>query len=104
MVLDEKSAKKLYYLLYLDTSDRDTYRIILETEKGLLKDVLSLSNDLITHNGYLKIFGKNFIRGMGFDVDKPKGGAKIKISKKRIEQIEQYKQEIDLMRSNLQGN
>ena len=32
---------------------------------------------------------------MGFDVDKPKGGAKSKISKKRIEQIEQYVEEID---------
>ena len=32
---------------------------------------------------------------MGFDVDKPKGGAKVKISKKRTEQIEQYIEEID---------
>ena len=32
---------------------------------------------------------------MGFDVDKPKSGAKSKIPKKRIEQIEQYIDEID---------
>ena len=32
---------------------------------------------------------------MGFDVGKPKGGAKSKIPKKRIEQIEQYIGEID---------
>ena len=32
---------------------------------------------------------------MGFDVDKPKGGAESKIPKKRIEQIEQYVEEID---------
>ena len=32
---------------------------------------------------------------MGFDVDKPKGGAKSKIPKKRAEQIERYVDEID---------
>ena len=32
---------------------------------------------------------------MGFDMDKPKGGAKSKIPKKRIEQIERYVEGID---------
>ena len=32
---------------------------------------------------------------MGFDVDKPKSGTKSKIPKKRMEQIEQYVDEID---------
>ena len=32
---------------------------------------------------------------MGFDVDKPKGGAKSKIPKERVKQIEQYVEEID---------
>ena len=32
---------------------------------------------------------------MGFDVDKPKGGANSKIPKERIKQIEQYVEEID---------
>ena len=32
---------------------------------------------------------------MGFDVDKPKIGTKSKIPKKRMEQIEQYIDEID---------
>ena len=32
---------------------------------------------------------------MGFDVDKPKGGAKSKIPKKRIQQIKRYVEEID---------
>ena len=32
---------------------------------------------------------------MGFDVDKPKSGAKSKIPKKRKEQIERYVEEID---------
>ena len=32
---------------------------------------------------------------MGFDVDKPKSGTKSKFPRKRIEQIEQYVDEID---------
>ena len=32
---------------------------------------------------------------MGFDMDKPKGGAKSKILKERIKQTEQYIEEID---------
>ena len=32
---------------------------------------------------------------MGVDLDKPKSGTKSKISRKRIEQIEQYVEEID---------
>ena len=39
---------------------------------------------------YLKIFGKKFIKNMGFDVDKPKSGTKSKIAKKRMEQIKRY--------------
>ena len=35
------------------------------------------------------------MKDIGFDVDKPKGGTKSKIPKKRIEQIEQYVDEID---------
>ena len=44
---------------------------------------------------YLKIFGKKFIKNMGFDADKPKSGTKSKIPKKRMEQIKQYVDEID---------
>ena len=50
-------------------------RLLLRLKKGLLKDVLSAS---LTSNGYLRIFGKNFIKDMGFYVDKPKGGSKRK--------------------------
>ena len=32
---------------------------------------------------------------MGFDMDKPKSGTQSKIPRKRIEQIEQYVEEID---------
>ena len=35
------------------------------------------------------------MKDMGFDVDKPKSGTKGKIPRKRIEQIEQYIEEID---------
>ena len=35
------------------------------------------------------------MKDMGFDVDKPKSGTKSKISRKRIEQIERYVEEID---------
>ena len=45
--------------------------------------------------GHLRIFGKKFIKDIGFDVDKPKSGAKSKIPKKRAEQIEWYVDEID---------
>ena len=46
-------------------------------------------------NAYLRIFGKKFLKDMGFDVDKPKSGTKSKIPRKRKEQIEQYIEEID---------
>ena len=39
---------------------------------------------------HLKIFGKKFMKDIGFDVDKPKSDTKSKIPKKRMEQIEQY--------------
>ena len=35
------------------------------------------------------------MKDIGFEVDKPKGGAKSKIPRKRMEQIEQYVEEID---------
>ena len=46
-------------------------------------------------NACLKIFGKKFMKDILFDVGKPKSGTKSKIPKKRIEQIEQYVDEID---------
>ena len=64
MVSDEKAAKKLYDPLYLEKSDGDTYKITSDTEKGSLKDLLSTSNNWLTFNGYLKIFGKKFIKNM----------------------------------------
>ena len=95
MVLDENSAEKLYNRLRLIESDEGTYKIAFENEKGSLKDFLSPRGRWLTPNVYLKIFGKKFMKDMGFDVDKPKGGAKSKIPRERIEQIEQYVEEID---------
>ena len=76
-------------------SDEGTYKIVFENESGTYKDILSPGNRWLAPNAYLRIFGKKFIKDMGFDVNKPKSGAKSKIPKKRIEQIKQYIDEID---------
>ena len=78
MVLDEKSAEKLYNRLRLIESDEGTYKISFENESGTLKDVLSPGNRWLTPNVYLRIFRKKFIKDMGFDVDKPKSGTESK--------------------------
>ena len=95
MVLDEKSAAKLYNRLHLEKSDEDTYIIAFENESGTLKDILSPGNRWLASNAYLRIFGKKFMKDIGFDVDKPKSGTKSKIPRKRIERIEQYVDEMD---------
>ena len=41
MVLDEKSAEKLYSRLRLVESDEGTYKIAFENESGVYKDILS---------------------------------------------------------------
>ena len=93
MVLDEKSAEKLYNQLYLVESE-GTYKIVFENESGTNKDILSPGNRWLTPNVYLKIFGKNFMKDIAFNVDKPKSSTKSKIPKKRIKQIEKYVDEI----------
>ena len=95
MVLDRKSAEKLYSHIRLLESDEGTYKIAFENESGTYKDILSPTNRWLVPNAYLRIFGKKFIKDMGFDVNKPKSGTKSKIPKKRMEQIEQYADEID---------
>ena len=87
MGLNEKAAEKLYNGLRLEKSDRDTYKIAFENEKGALKYVLSPGNRWLAPYAYLRIFGKKFIKNMGFDVDKPKSGTKSKIPRKTIEQM-----------------
>ena len=98
MVPDEKSAEKLYSRLHLVESDKCTYKIAFENESGTYKDILSPINRWLVPNAYFRIFGKKFMKDIGFDVDKPKSGTKSKIPKKRMEQIEQY---IDEMYDNM---
>ena len=95
MVLDEKSAEKLYSHLRLAESNEGTYKVAFENESGTFKDIISPGNRWLAPNVYLKIFGKKFMKDIGFDVDKPKSGTKSKIPKKRMEQIKQYVDEID---------
>ena len=95
MVLDEKSAEKLYSRLRLVESDEGTYKITFYGERGMVKNILSPGNRWLTPNAYLSIFGKKFVKDIGFDVDKPKSGTKSKISKKKMKQIEMYVDEID---------
>ena len=90
MVLDGKSAEKLYSRLHLVESDEGTYKIAFENESGTYKDILLPTNKWLVPKAYLRIFGKKFIKDMGFDVNKPKSGTKSKIPKKRMEQIEQH--------------
>ena len=94
MVLDEKSAERLYNQLRLVKSNEGTYKIVFKNESGTYKDILSPGNRWLAPNAYLKIFGKKFIKNMGFDVYKSKSGTKSKIPKKRMEQIKQYIDEI----------
>ena len=95
MVLDGKSAEKLYNQLHLVESDEGTYKVAFENDSKTLKDILSPTNRWLAPNAYLKIFGKKFMKDIGFDADKPKSGTKSKIPKKRMEQIKQYVGEID---------
>ena len=95
MMLDQQSAEKLYNRLRLAVTDEGTYKIVFENESGTYKDILSPTNKWLAPNAYLRIFGKKFIKDMGFDSDKPKSGTKSKIPKKKMKQIEMYVDEID---------
>ena len=94
MVLDEKSAEKLYNRLYLMESE-GTYKVAFENDSKTHKDILSPGNRWLVPNAYLRIFGKKFMKDMGFDVDKPRTGTRSKIPKKKVKQIEMYVDEID---------
>ena len=83
MVIDEKSAAKLYKRLYLIGSDEHTYKIAFENESGTYKDILTPTNRWLVPNAYLRIFGKKFMKDIGFDADKPKSGTKSKVPKNK---------------------
>ena len=95
MMLDQQSAEILYNKLRLAVTDEGTYKIAFENESGTYKDILSPTNKWLAPDAYLRIFGKKFIKDMGFDADKPKSGTKSKIPKKKMKQIEMYVDEID---------
>ena len=95
MVLDQQSAEKLYNRLRLVETDEGTYKIAFENESGTYKDILSPGNRWLEPNTYLRIFGKKFVKDMGFDVDRPRTGTKSKIPKKKMKQTEMYVDEID---------
>ena len=101
MVLDQQSAEILYNKLRLAVTDEGTYKIAFANESGTYKDILSPANKWLVPNAYLRIFGKKFIKDMGFDADKPKSGTKSKIPKKKMKQIEMYVDEIDDNRKQL---
>ena len=90
MVIDEKSSKKLYNRLRLVETDEGTYKVAFENDSKKYKDILSPGNRWLETNTYLRIFGKKFMKDIGFDVGRPRTGTKSKIPKKRMEQIEQY--------------
>ena len=58
MVLDEKSAEKLYNRLYLVKSE-GTYKIAFENERGTYKDILSPGNRWLEPNSYLRTLVRN---------------------------------------------
>ena len=95
MVLDEKSAEKLYNQLRLVESHEGTYKVAFEKDSGTYKDILLPGNRWLAPNVYHKIFSKKFMKDMGFDVNKPKSGTKSKIPIKKMKQIEKYIDEID---------
>ena len=66
MILDEKSAEKLYSRLRLVVSNGGTYKVAFENESGALKDILSPGNRWLAPDAYLRIFGKKFVKDMGF--------------------------------------
>ena len=73
----------------------DTYKVAFENDSETLKDILSPTNRWLVLSAYLRIFGRKFIKDIGFDADKPKSGTKSKIPKKKMKRTEMYVDEID---------
>ena len=65
MVPDEKSVEKLYDRLYLVKSE-GTYKVAFENDSKAHKDILSPTNRWLVPNAYLRIFGKKFMKDIGF--------------------------------------
>ena len=95
MVLDQQSAEILYNKLRLVVTDEGTYKVAFENERGTDKDILSPEDRWLEPNAYLGIFGKKFMKDIGFDLYRPRTGTKSKIPRKKMKQIEMYVDEID---------
>ena len=80
MVLDEKSAEKLYNQLYLVESE-GTYKVAFENDSKTYKDILSPTNRWLVSNAYLRIFGKKFMKDIGFDEVNLKVVQKVRFTK-----------------------
>ena len=65
-------------------SDEGTYKIVFENNSGTYKDILSPGNRWLAPSVYLKIFGKKFMKDIGFDVNKPKSGTKVRFPKRKL--------------------
>ena len=72
-----------------------TYKIAFKNDSKTDKDILSPTNRWLAPNAYSRIFGKRFMKDIGFDADKLKSGTKSKIPKKKMKQTEMYVDEID---------
>ena len=72
-----------------------TYKVAFENDSKAYKDILSPTNRWLVPDTYSRIFGKKFMKDIGFDADKPISGTKSKIPKKKMKQIEMYVNEID---------
>ena len=82
MVLDDKSAEKLYSCLHLVESDEGTYKIAFKNESGTYKDILSPTNRWLVPNAYSRIFGKKFMKDIGFDAINLKVVQRVRYPKK----------------------
>ena len=82
MVIDEKSSKKLYNRLRLVETDEGTYKVAFENDSKKYKDILSPTNRWLAPNAYLKIFGKKFMKAIGFDGINLKVAQRVRYPKK----------------------
>ena len=48
-----------------------TYKVAFKNESGTYKDILSPTNRWLVPNACLRIFGRKFMKDIGFDADKP---------------------------------
>ena len=75
-----RASKTILSILHrgLDRRKQDGRVMVLDEKSAETKVLTRLSprNRWLTPNVYLKIFGKKFMKNMGFDVDKPKSGTK----------------------------